>query len=114
MWTCPKCRSKVDNSFDLCWSCGTTRDGIEDPTFVTADDAEPIPDEELPEATDFDDPLADFAGTPLPEIVECYTAANTIEAKFIADQLMEQGIPAIADEIDINLTMGGFRPEMWG
>jgi hypothetical protein len=28
--------------------------------------------------------------------------------------MMEQGIPAIADRIDINLVMGGFRPEMWG
>jgi hypothetical protein len=42
MWRCPKCRSKVDDSFDVCWSCGTTPDGIEDPDFVTADEAEPI------------------------------------------------------------------------
>jgi len=34
-------------------------------------------------------------------------AGNTIEAKFIADQLMEQGIPAIADKIDINLYWSG-------
>jgi hypothetical protein len=46
MWRCPKCRSKVDDSFEVCWSCGTTADGIEDPTFVTADEADPIPDEE--------------------------------------------------------------------
>lgn len=102
MWQCPKCRSKVDDSFDVCWSCGTTPDGIEDPDFVTADEAEPIEDEVLPEATDFDDPLADFAGTPLPDLVDCYMAGDTIEAKFIADQLMEQGIPAIADKININ------------
>ena len=66
MWQCPKCRSKVDDSFEVCWSCGTTPDGIEDPNFVTADEADPIPDEEVPEGTDVDDPLADFAGTPLP------------------------------------------------
>jgi hypothetical protein len=114
MWRCPKCRSKVDDTFEVCWSCGTTPDGIEDPTFVTADEADPIADEELPEETAFDDPLADFAGTPLPDLVECYMAGNTIEAKFIADQLMEQGIPAIADKIDINLVMGGLKPQMWG
>ena len=74
----------------------------------------PIEDEEVPEGTEVDDPFADFAGTPMPALVECYLASNTIEAKFIADQLMEQGIPAIADKIDINLTMGGLRPEMWG
>ena len=114
MWRCPKCRSKVDDSFEVCWSCGTTPDGIEDPNFVTADEADPIPDEELPEGTELDDPLADFAGTPTPELVECYMARDTIEAKFIADQLMERGIPAIADKININLTMGGFQPHLWG
>ena len=97
MWRCPKCRSKVDDSFEVCWSCGTTADGIEDPNFVTADEADPIPDEEIPEGTEVDDPLADFAGTPFPDLVECYMAGDTIEAKFIADQLMEQGIPAVAD-----------------
>jgi outer membrane protein assembly factor BamB len=34
MWNCPKCGVKVDPSFDVCWSCGTTKDGIEDPAFV--------------------------------------------------------------------------------
>jgi hypothetical protein len=53
----------------VCWSCGTTPDGIEDPDFVIAHEADPIEDEALPETTDFDDPLADFAGTPLPDLV---------------------------------------------
>jgi hypothetical protein len=114
MWQCPKCHSQVDDSFEVCWSCGTMPDGTEDPDFVTADEADPIPDERVPEGSDVDDPLADFAGTPLPDLVPCYMAGNTIEAKFVADQLMEQGIPAIADKIDINLVMGGFRPQMWG
>jgi hypothetical protein len=114
MWQCPKCGTKVDRSFEVCWSCGTTRDGIEDPNFVTADEADPIPIEGVPVGAEVDDPLADFAGTPLPDLVECYMASNTVEAKFVADQLMEQGIPAVADRIDINLVMGGFKPEMWG
>jgi len=37
----------------------------------------------------------------MPDLVECYMASNTIEAKFVADQLMEQGIPAIADKIEV-------------
>ena len=41
-------------------------------------------------------------------------AAGTIEAKFIADRLTEEGIPAIADRQDINMTLGGWRPLMWG
>jgi hypothetical protein len=51
--------------------------------------------------TDRDDPLADFAGTPMPDLVECYMASDRIEAKFVADQLMEQGIPAIADRFGV-------------
>jgi hypothetical protein len=114
MWRCPKCRSKVDDSFEVCWSCGTTPDGVEVPRFVTADDAEPIADEEVTEATDFDDPFADLVGTPMPDLVECYTAGDAVEAKFIADRLMEEGVPAIADKIDVNMVMGGIQPQMWG
>ena len=101
MWRCPKRRSKVDDRSKGCGSCGTTPDGVEDPNFVTADEADPIPDEELPEGTELDDPLADFAGTPMPDLVQCYMASDTIEAKFIADQLMEQGIPVIADRFEV-------------
>ena len=61
--------------------------------------------------TDVDDPLADFAGTPMPALVECYMAGNTIEAKFIADQLMEQGIPAIADRFEV--ASDSFRRSRW-
>jgi hypothetical protein len=114
MWRCPKCSSKVDDSFEVCWSCGTTPDGVEDPDFVTADEAEPIEDPPADLDDDMDDPLDDFAGTPWPELVECFMAANTVEAKFVADQLTAEGIPAIADRQDINMVMGGLQPQMWG
>ena len=114
MWNCPKCREKVDDSFDVCWSCGTTPDGVEDPSFVTADEAEPIEDNPVDLKAGMDDPLDDFAQEPWSELVECYMAANTVEAKFVADQLMEEGIPAIADRQDINLKLGGWKPQMWG
>lgn len=114
MWRCPKCQARVDDTFDVCWSCGTTPEGVEDPAFVTADEADPILDPVIELDAGMDDPMDDFAGTPLPELVECYMAANTVEAKFIADRLLEIGIPAIADRQDINMVMGGWRPEMWG
>jgi hypothetical protein len=45
MWTCLKCGEEIDNGFDLCWGCGTSADGVEDPGFcpevdgvVTAED----------------------------------------------------------------------------
>jgi hypothetical protein len=34
IWTCPKCASPVTHEFAVCWNCGTTRDGVEDPSFA--------------------------------------------------------------------------------
>ena len=85
MWTCPKCATKVDPSFDLCWQCGTSKDGVEDPGFIKADDAPPIVDEELAPAE------SPFAGdAPGVEIVECYQALSLMEAKFIANELVQK------------------------
>jgi hypothetical protein len=41
MWRCVKCREKVGDDFDVCWNCGTGRDGTEDPEFRKADDVPP-------------------------------------------------------------------------
>jgi hypothetical protein len=117
MWTCPKCDAKVDASFEVCWQCGTTRDGVEDPTFVRADDAPPM--RNSPDVIGLEpqfgpvDALAegDLAGdspvaTPI-DLVECYWAANVQEAQFLAEQLIEQGIPAVADD---DMTRQGLLP----
>jgi hypothetical protein len=34
MWTCAKCGEQIEETFDACWKCGTSRDGVEDPEFV--------------------------------------------------------------------------------
>lgn len=33
MWYCGKCRESVEDSFDVCWNCGTSKDGVEDLAF---------------------------------------------------------------------------------
>lgn len=33
-WTCPKCRAECTDEFDVCFQCGTARDGTEDPDFA--------------------------------------------------------------------------------
>jgi len=111
MWRCPNCRKEVDASFEVCWVCGTTPDGIEDPTFVTADEADHIDDQVAEKKPKFDDSLDDFAGILIPDLVECYTASNTTEAAFIANQLKEQGVRAVADQRDANLSAGMWNPE---
>lgn len=37
MWECVKCREKLEGSFDACWNCGTTKDGVVDPHFQKPD-----------------------------------------------------------------------------
>ena len=49
MWTCPKCKQKVEDDFEVCWKCGTSKDGVEDPTFEqerSSDSAETPPGNE--------------------------------------------------------------------
>jgi len=36
-WRCPRCSETVQANFNVCWNCGTARDGTEDPDFVRAD-----------------------------------------------------------------------------
>ena len=36
-WICGKCRESVPAHFEICWSCGTSLDGVEDPRFLAAD-----------------------------------------------------------------------------
>jgi hypothetical protein len=33
-WQCVTCGEKIERNFDVCWNCGTARDGTEDPEFV--------------------------------------------------------------------------------
>lgn len=33
MWSCPKCGERNENTFEVCWKCGTTPAGVEDPAF---------------------------------------------------------------------------------
>ena len=30
-WICPKCGEQVEAQFDVCWNCGTTKDGMSPP-----------------------------------------------------------------------------------
>ncbi len=104
MWTCPECGSKVDPSFEVCWNCGTSVDGVRDPTFVTADDQPPIEDPPVVPDLDADAEPASTGELPEPtrgEMVEAYRAFDLVEAQFLTDQLGEDGIHAVADTHDL-------------
>jgi uncharacterized protein YbjQ (UPF0145 family) len=57
MWQCVKCREKLEDDFEVCWKCGTSRDGVEDPEFRIADEthAEDMDEPYMPNAK----PVAD-------------------------------------------------------
>jgi hypothetical protein len=33
MWECRKCHEQHEDSLEVCWNCGTSKEGVEDPTF---------------------------------------------------------------------------------
>ena len=113
MWDCPKCATKVDTNFEVCWKCGTSKDGSIDPDFKSADDTSPIRDPRY-------DPIAlpdpsiraqwsTAHGEPGDELVACYQAGSLPEAKFLADQLVELGIPAVCDTADFQDSLGSWE-----
>jgi hypothetical protein len=111
MWTCPNCQSKVDDAFEVCWSCGTFPDGEQDPIFARADDIVPTSEATFPSRkktleNDLELPPAE----PEVDLVACYWARNCNEAMFLANQLVFEGIPATADSHDLRIVFAGF----WG
>lgn len=51
MWKCQKCHEKQEESFEVCWSCGTSKEGVEDPTFARADEGEQPSEDDVPSIT---------------------------------------------------------------
>jgi len=108
MWSCPRCQAKVDDGFEVCWRCGTSPDGEEDPFFARAEDEVPSShrsmklDHKLEKAQDLELPGDREA------VVACYWARNCNEAMFLANQLVLQGIPATADSLDLRVVLAGF------
>lgn len=43
MWECPKCHESVEDTFGVCWNCGTSKDGVEDPNFEPVGEVTPAP-----------------------------------------------------------------------
>jgi hypothetical protein len=54
MWQCVKCHQHVEDQFDTCWQCGTSRDGTEDPDFSLGDEVPPEAAETLAPENDIE------------------------------------------------------------
>jgi len=112
MWTCPKCHAKVEPAYEVCWRCGTSPEGVEDPSFVRADEAGPIETAPLmpglKPGADVDDGLMiEAVGPAKADLVECYLARDVVQARDLAEELTSRGIPAVADTQDLRLRGAG-------
>ena len=106
MWTCAKCGSKVDARFDVCWKCGTSKEGVEDPTFVTADQEGPIDEVPMLDAPELTP--GHSATAVASELVPCYQALTLMEAQFLVNELADNDIDAVCDAQDMQDALGGW------
>lgn len=44
MWRCPRCDEQLEDTFDVCWNCGTTQSGTPCPAFEPEPDDPSVPD----------------------------------------------------------------------
>lgn len=40
MWACANCRESVEDQFDACWKCGTSREGVRNLNFASESNLE--------------------------------------------------------------------------
>jgi hypothetical protein len=93
MWTCPKCGEQVEWEFEVCWACGTSVDGKEDPNFFdTAGERECEENQPLPE------------GVRPEELVTVARCSLPVEAHALKLRLETAGIPVyLADEFTVTM-----------
>jgi uncharacterized protein YbjQ (UPF0145 family) len=61
MWECTKCGERHEDSFEVCWNCGTALDGTEDPNFRRADGGPIAAPAETPEEPIAEQPHRGFS-----------------------------------------------------
>src|SRR5258708_35023136 len=89
MWTCPNCKIDVEPGFDVCWSCGTSRDGATDPDFNA--ESEGVMDEEAYKA--------EVAARRQESLVTGASFLSAAEAHLLRAQLEAVGIRAYVTEV---------------
>jgi hypothetical protein len=88
MWTCPNCKIEVDPGFEVCWACGTSRDGTLDPNFDP--EFEGIMDEKAYEK--------ELAARQQDSFVTIASFLSAAEAHVIQSRLEAEGIRAVVTE----------------
>jgi Putative prokaryotic signal transducing protein len=98
VWTCPKCATDVEDSFEVCWQCGTALDGTEDPAFEPERDG-------VMSGEDFE---ADRAARVQGRLVTVGTFLDSTEAHLLCSRLEAAGIRAMVLDERGTALYGGF------
>ena len=86
MWVCPACGVEVEDNFEVCWGCGTGRDGTKNPAFRP--EQEGIVEGSPPRP-------------PEAHLVRAATFLSAEDAHIARNRLAVEGIPAfVMDEQD--------------
>jgi hypothetical protein len=96
MWKCSKCGENLKDVFEVCWSCGTTKDGTLDPHFL-----DPEAHSAAPENQALEDMADDMEAEPeqMVTVAQCNLAA---QAHAMRMRLEAAGIPVfLADELTV-------------
>jgi len=109
MWKCPRCQERVEDSFDLCWACGTAKDGTEDPSFRKESEG-------IMSAEDFE---ADRAERAHERLVTVASYPYAPAAHFLCAHLEAAGIRAVVQDehavmanIFLSNAMGGVKVQV--
>src|SRR5262249_24068448 len=89
-----KCRETIEEPFNVCWNCGTSKEADEDPDFKTVINAEAASDDRDPEPISVESDQAMLAQT-CDDHLAC-VCGGALETGFIRDMIE-----------------GGFKPGMW-
>ncbi len=57
MWKCPQCDESLRDSFEVCWNCGTSKDGVRDPDFASLKEQTREPESDEADAASYSDPV---------------------------------------------------------
>jgi len=110
MWKCPKCGESLKDDFEVCWSCGTTKEGVLDPNFLDPEAAPPAPENEplerLSEDVEEDpEPLVTVAQSNLS--TEAYAMRVYLEAEgipvYLADDELVWHLPNVVGGIKVQV-----------
>jgi Putative prokaryotic signal transducing protein len=95
VWKCPRCEARVDDEWEVCWSCGTSIDGEEDPYFG-AEDEEGEFEEEPGGAAEADpEPIHLVTVASFPVAWQAHVAKGRLEAEGIPCLLADEYVAAV-------------------